>query len=225
MKKYIYIFLLIFLSVFVVAEAQTTSQGNNYSAVITWHANNYYPSDFAGKALPTNGTDVSLSVVLTKNQKIVDLSGVPIIWYLDGSFLTGGSGSYQADFRVTKKAGNYHTVMVNIQMPDQNVSASTNIPISDYLAVIKSPYPAKVVQQNSTINLEVIPYFFNISSFNDLLFSWTINGFQKTDQSNDNSLSLNIGQASSQPIGIDVYVENSANGYEFAEEKTNLYVK
>ncbi len=227
MKKTIPILLaLIFLSAALLVKAQTASGTNTYQAVITWDANDYYPSDFKGKPMPTNGTNVSLSVILTQNQRLVDVSSMPILWYVDGNFLGGGVGSYQTSFRVTKTAGDYHTVMVEINTPDgQTISTSESIPVSNYLAIIDAPYPADQVQKNSTVNLEIIPYFFNVSSLNNLLFSWNVNSLQKTNQSLDNTLSLQTGSVSPQTVNVSAYIENSSNQYEFANGKINLYVQ
>lgn len=207
--------------------AATQITQDNYSAIITWRANNYYPSDFLGKALPTNGTTVSLSAILLDNQKIQDVSSLPILWYVDGNFLNGGVGDYQTSFKVTKTAGDSHVVNIQIGTANQTVSASINIPVSNYEAVVNIPYPADTVSQNSTANLEIIPYFFNVKSFNDFLFSWTINNVQNVTSTTDNTLSLNIGQVSpaNNSVNINVSVQNTANVFEFAYGKTNLHVQ
>ncbi len=218
--------LILLLSAFGTAEAQTTAV-DNYSALITWRANNYFPSNFRGKALPTNGTTVSLSAVLLDNQKIQDVSGLPILWYVDGNFLNGGIGDYQTSFQVTKTAGSSHMVNVQIGTANQTVSASIAIPVVNYQAVVNVPYPADTVKQNSTANLEIIPYFFNVNSFGDFLFSWNINNIQNVTSTPQNTLSLNIGQVdpSQGAIGVNVSVQNTSNAFEFAYGKTNLYVE
>ncbi len=210
----------------VAAKTNAQATGNNYSAIITWRANDYYPSDFPGKALPTNGTTVSLSVIVLNNQKIQDASNLPILWYVDGNFMNGGVGQSQTNFTVTKTAGDSHVVSVQIGIGGQTISASTRIPVVDYKAVINAPYPAQAVNQNSTINLEIIPYFFNVTSFNNFLFSWNVNNLQSVTSTTDNTLSLQVGQVgAAQNISINASVENSANAFEFAYGKTNLYVQ
>ncbi|MCL5114251.1 MAG: hypothetical protein M1604_00515, partial [Patescibacteria group bacterium] len=72
--KTIFIALAAFAAVLGIAAKTSAQAANNYSAIITWRANDYYPSDFLGKALPTNGTTVSLSVIVLNNQKIQDAS-------------------------------------------------------------------------------------------------------------------------------------------------------
>lgn len=213
------------LSAFGVVSAQTTPAGN-YSAIITWRANNYFPSNFTGKALPTNGTTVSLSAILLDNQKIQDLSNLPILWYVDGNFLNGGIGDYQTSFHITKTAGDSNTVNVQIGAANQTISGSVNIPVTSYRAVVNVPYPTNTVPQNSVANLEIIPYFFNVKSFSDFLFSWNINNLQNVTSTTQNTLSLNIGQVgpAESAVGVNVSVQNTANQFEFAYGKTNLYV-
>jgi hypothetical protein len=224
--KTIFIVLIALIVALGVATKTSAQAANNYSAVITWRANNYYPSDFIGKALPTNGTTVSLFVIVLNNQKIQDASNLPILWYVDGNFMNGGVGESQTNFTVTKTAGDSHIVSVQIGVGGQTISASTRIPVVNYRAVINAPYPAQTVNQNSTANLEIIPYFFNVGSFNDFLFSWTINNLQSVTSTTDNTLSLQVGQVgAAQNISINASVQNTANAFEFAYGKTNLYVQ
>ncbi len=208
------------------AKINAQATGNNYSAIITWRANNYHPSDFLGKALPTNGTTVSLSVIVLNNQKVQDSLSLPILWYVDGNFMNGGVGQSRTSFTVTKTAGDSHVVSVQIGVGGQTISASTRIPVTSYKAVINAPYPAQTVNQNSTANLEIIPYFFNVTSFNDFLFSWNVNNLQNVTSTTDNTLALQVGQVgTAQNISINASVENSANAFEFAYGKINLYVQ
>ncbi len=224
--KTIFIALAAFAAVLGIAAKTSAQAANNYSAIITWRANDYYPSDFLGKALPTNGTTVSLSVIVLNNQKIQDASNLPILWYVDGNFMNGGVGESQTNFTVTKTAGDSHIVSVQIGAGGQTISASARIPVVNYRAVINAPYPAQTVNQNSTANLEIIPYFFNVNSFNDFLFSWTVNNLQSVTSTTDNTLSLKVGQiGATQNISIDASVQNTANAFEFAYGKTNLYVQ
>ncbi len=224
--KTIFIALAAFAAVLGIAAKTSAQAANNYSAIITWRANDYYPSDFLGKALPTNGTTVSLSVIVLNNQKIQDASNLPILWYVDGNFMNGGVGESQTNFTVTKTAGDSHIVSVQIGAGGQTISASARIPVVNYRAVINAPYPAQTVNQNSTANLEIIPYFFNVNSFNDFLFSWTVNNLQSVTSTTDNTLSLKVGQiGATQNISIDASVQNTVNAFEFAYGKTNLYVQ
>ena len=224
--KTIFVALAAFAAVLGIAAKTSAQATNNYSAIITWRANDYYPSDFLGKALPTNGTTVSLSVIVLNNQKVQDASNLPILWYVDGNFMNGGVGESQTNFTITKTAGDSHIVSVQIGAGGQTISASARIPVVNYRAVINAPYPAQTVNQNSTANLEIIPYFFNVNSFNDFLFSWTVNNLQSVTSTTDNTLSLTVGQiGATQNISIDASVQNTANAFEFAYGKTNLYVQ
>ncbi len=204
-----------------------SSPGNSYSTIITWSSSGYSPSDFPGKVLATNGSSISLSLIVLNNGKVVDLSNDPVLWYLDQNFLDGGVGQQQASSKVTQTAGGSHFVSVQVQMPDgTTISGSENIPITSYKAVIDAPYPNGLIPANSTINLSLIPYFFNVSSFNDFSFSWTINGSQQASGGSDNTLSLNVGnQPSGQSVSIGASVGNINNPYELASPQTTLYVK
>jgi len=196
------------------------TQTNSY-AFITWQANNYYPADFSGKALATNGTTVNASVNLVESQKIQDLSQATITWYLDGSFFKQGTGLNQVNFTVTKTRGDNHSIRADVQTKNGLLSPSVSIPITSPKVVVVNPYSSQTISKTSQINLEAIPYFFNVKSFGNLIFSWIV-GDKAQPSGNDNKLSLTMDPTSQGVVSIIGRVDNGTNKFESAEGKTSL---
>ncbi len=190
-------------------------------AFITWQANNYYPADFSGKAMATNGTTISAAVNFVENQKIQDLSQTAITWYLDGGFLRQGTGLNQINFIVTKSKGNNHSIRADVQTKNELLSPSVSIPIASPKVVVVNPYSGQTISVNSQINLEAIPYFFNVKSFGNLIFSWIV-GDNGHPSGNDNKLSLTMDSASRGTVSVVGRVDNRNNKFESAEGKTSL---
>ncbi|MEK7464577.1 MAG: hypothetical protein AAB617_02240 [Patescibacteria group bacterium] len=222
MKKInISIIFLSFIFVFI-ANAQSRPQ-----VILTWQANNFYPSDYEGKALATKNTPISVSVEVIKDNKIIDLSRASFTWYLDEKSVTSGDGLKDYSFNITEPVGGEHFVRVQIRLGQELFEDSIRITVSPFLTVVSIPYPNGSIQQGDKVIIEAIPYFFNISSLGDLSFSWQVNN-QKQESVGDNALSLIIGSISSQSqkiIQITTFVQNKKNQLEFSNVKKNLIIK
>lgn len=194
--------------------------------IITWQANNFYPADYPNKALATPNTPVTVAVELVSDNKLVDLSKINITWFLDENLLTRGVGLKETTFTVKKSVGDSYFLRVSLAMKNSTIDNSIRIPINDPVLVIKTSLPERKTKANTTLSLEAIPYFFNVSRLTDLSFSWLING-SRTNAGSDNFLSLEVGAPATGQNQVDITAaaQNILNPLEFVRSKLNLLVE
>ncbi|MFA5776805.1 MAG: hypothetical protein WC988_04620 [Patescibacteria group bacterium] len=233
MKRNIYsfligLFVLSFAGFWQNTSAQTTNSATNSDSqiIFTWETGNFYPADFQGKPLPTPGSSVAISAEVIKSGKLSDITSSDITWYLDGDFMRKGSGEKKFSFMAKRNNSGKHTVRVKIQTSESSLDYSINIPVTDPLVVVETPYLGNVVPAGGQIILKAVPYFFNNSSINQLLFMWQI-GNVVEKHLGDNVILLNIGtpQTSGQKIFITTSVQNQDNLLEYMNKNTILVVK
>lgn len=194
--------------------------------ILTWAANNFYPSDYPGKALATPNASVSVAAEVLRNGKLLDLSAADFTWFADEKTVGRGRGLKETSFVAEKTAGNDVFVRVIIEIGEETLENSLRIPIESPVVVIETPLPNRKIAAGETVTLESIPYFFNISSLFDLKFLWQINDVRK-ESDGENSIVLNVGspQAEDQKtIRITSLVRNKRNPLEFWSEKIELKV-
>jgi len=194
-------------------------------AIITWQANNYFPASYAGKAAVTPGTLVIASVEIYQNNKLTDLIGADIRWYVDDGLAGGGTGMKTISFSAKQQQGGYQNLRVTANVGKVLFENSLQIPIFQPTVVISFPSPDKTVRAGSRIDLRAIPFFFNIGSLGDLKFTWLINNQRVAGQ--DNRVSVNVGTPQStyqNSIPVAVTAQNSINPYEFNKGVINLSI-
>lgn len=208
-----------------VVNAQTQNQSQ---IIITWQANNFYPSDFSGKTAATPHSSVTAAAELLSNQKLQDVSGADIAWYLDGNFLQEGTGLKETSFVITKASGDSYLLRAVIQPKNgQPFEKSITVPVTNPKIIIESSYPNQTVAANSQPHFQAVPYFMNINSVQDLNFTWQING-QNQASGSDNQLNLNVGspQASSQNyLQIGVSAKSSKNPFDIFSDQIQLLIQ
>lgn len=203
------------------ARAQSISQ-----PVISWQANNFFPSDYVGKALPSTGTRVSLSVMVIKGAKVLDLSGARIFWYVDEKLISREDEPTVA-FAVTKRGGDSHFVRVVVESKDGKFENSTRVPVVRPSLAVGIPYPNNTVPQNSELRLRAIPFFFNVSSLDGLKFSWRV-GEERITSVSENELVLKVGKPLSElqrNLLLTASAENVGNPGEIGEEIVRIKIK
>ncbi len=207
----------LFLLVFVFSP-YSSAQTAGGQAIITWQANNYFPADFAGKSLPAPHTEVVASVELIQNNKLTDISGATIRWFLDDEFLKSGMGLKTVSFYTVREDDGYASIRVEITTKDGSFQGSLQIPVVSPEIVVSYRAPASVVQPNSQATFYAIPFSFSIRSLNDLAFFWSVNGTQTDTKTG--VLSLNVGTpqtASQNTIQISVSAQNNLDPIEIAK--------
>jgi len=207
---------------FLVVNAQTLNP-----VVITWQANNFYPADFGGRALPSPGTPVTLSAEIIQNNKLLDLSQATFLWYADETLFARGVGLKETTLKINKSPGDYSFVRVAVQINNSSFENSLRIYAQAPTVVIEGNFPNQTIRAGSQTLLRAMPYFFNVSSLADLGFSWLIND-KIQNSSQDNQLLLSIGplQGNSDAAAqISVAVQNIVNALETASNRIILNIR
>lgn len=202
--------------------SQTTDQ-----IIVTWEANNFYPTDFKGKPVASPGSQVSVSIEIIRGGKLLNVNSANIAWYLDNDFLSEGIGKKSVAFKAKKKDNGKHVLRAQVERGDEAIETSVQIPVATPRVVIEVPYPNGLVQAQSEIVLRLVPYFFNNISLSDLKFFWQINDAHQ-QSANDNQLLLKLGSpqtASQRTLRITGTVQNERNLAEFANGRAKLIVQ
>lgn len=168
---------LISVAGFAVVVPPTDAQTTLAQALLTWQAQNFFPADFQGKPLPTENTRVLVSLVALRSGSFVNLSKVPIRWFIDSVSVSRGVGLTDISFVVKKQQGDFHYVRASIEWPGAAVQDITvSIPITERSVVLGGVPTGTLLSPGTDVTLEAFPYFFNISSIDELNFFWTVNG-------------------------------------------------
>jgi hypothetical protein len=195
--------------------------------IFTWEVNNYFPADYAGKALPTYGAPVSLAAEVLKDNKLLDTSQANFLWYVDDKLITSGLGQKEISFKITKRAGDTHFVRVIIDKDGENIESNLRIPIFEPKIVIDKPLPENTAKVGEKILLQILPYFFNIKSFDELIFGWEVNN-KDIPGGGDNQLLLTIGAprtSEDRTVQIKAAAQNRNNPLETATARTTLKIQ
>jgi len=220
MKKSIYPFtVLLGLLLVATASAQTVSP----QVILTWHANNFYPADYEAKPLATPNTPISVSVAVIKNSKLLDLSQATIMWYVDENLVNPGTDPEEITFTATKSAGDAHFVRVKVITQTDSYDGSINVPVVNPQIILPVPYENQTVPAESTVSLQAIPYFFNVSALQDLSFFWKVN--DQDISGNDNQLALQTGSSHGQTLQVNLLAQNQKNQLEYSRYRTQIIIQ
>ncbi len=173
----------------------TLAQTPSPQLILTWQAHNFYPSNYPGKAAATINTSVIVSATVTQNNKFVNLSNANFIWYTDGKFFSRGQGLSEIMLRINKLRGDEYFVRVAIDLDGEKIEGSFTVPVSGQHTVIEMPYPNNVVFRGKQMIFQAVPYFFNVTSFDDFSFFWSVDNQNQSGQ-RSNRLTLDIGSSS-----------------------------
>lgn len=204
----------------VYASSQTIPQ-----IIITSQANNFYPANYPGKALVAPNSNVSLATELLRNNKLVDVSQANFSWVLDGKLLGSGRGLKETSFTSKKQAGDNHLVKVSIELGGEKFENSQRIDVFDPVVVIEKETPGDSIRANEEINLQAMPYFFSVSSLEDLKFLWRV-GDTEEESKGENRLILSVGRAfgALNSFRVSVTVQNNKNPLEFKNGSIQLKI-
>lgn len=226
MKKRIHIIISLALLASLAVISHSSAETVTGQVVITWQANNYFPADFAGKSLPAPHTEMTASVEFIQNNKLADVSGADIRWFLDDEFLRSGAGLKTVSFYTPQEDDGYASLRAEITTKDGIFQDSIQIPIVSPEIVVNYRTPVSAIQPNSQVTFYAIPFSFSIQSPDDITFFWSVNGTQ-TD-TKKRVLSLNVGTpqtASQNNIQISVSAQNNLNTIEIAKTILTLPIR
>lgn len=217
---------LILISLFAISLFSVHAQGTP-QLYITWEANNFYPINFEGRAFPSPGTPVTVSVEATIDGKVADLSKAEISWYKDGTRFDYGTGVKESSFTAEELDTNSHFIRVRAVIGSATVEKTIRIPVTKPIAVLEVPYPNRQIPARSIAHLTSIPYFFNATSISNFTFSWQAGDLKKNTKS-DNTLALEIGDPyydTQRTFTVYSYIVNKLQPFEIIKLGTDLYIQ
>jgi len=182
------------------ASAQTAPQ-----FLITWKTTgSYTPSFYQGKALPTYGSNITASLELVSQGKLIDLSQQNIYWYTNDVLVGGGTGTQQVTFPPLGEAPNSMTLRVTLPNYSSGyLIHEVQIPMVEPVAVLYAPYPNGQFSGNP-LTIEAIPYFFNVPSASNLTYSWSVNDQSGPSAENPESAVITLPQGAQSGTALDV---------------------
>ena len=215
----IIVFFVLFFGIF------ASSHAGNPELIVTWKADNFYPTSYTGKAIPSYGTKTSFAVEAIQDGKLLDISKSTIEWRKNGERIKKGEGQKEA-LVIFSNTDRTSFVSVSVLINGTSIEKSISIPITEPRLVIEIPYKNLTAPKNSDISITATPYFFNATSLNDFSFSWNINGIKKGTGTN-NKLTLNTGNPSSQSdsvVTILGYAQNKKSLLEIKKTQAKLFI-
>jgi len=115
---------------------------------------------------------------------------------------------------------------VRIEAGEERVEKIITIPVMEQELVIKNPRPSRFIKLGEVVELTAIPYFFNVNSFDDLSFFWSINSLnQKNQRSNRLILTDRVEMFKGADVLITGVVANRDNQMESARSNLNLSIR
>jgi len=207
------------------------SQTSEINITLTWSTNTYTPFDYPGKALPVKGSVIEVAANIDSQE--VNPQELNYRWFLNKHLQTEQSGQAKSvlGFPVKWTSENEQSIRVEIRDKEENLLGSayldigivqpqvviqpiTNkgtLPLESSVSSIIKEYQISAEQETSFI---AQPYFFNISSINELNFNWNLGGREASQISSDNPhvFILKIGQLiQSIKQNLKIGVENKNN--------------
>jgi hypothetical protein len=229
-NRMIRLFFSFFFFVFLYIFSANAAGAQSADLILTWQARNYYPSDYAGKALATRGTPISVAVELVEDGKLQDLSSANFTWYVDERIHAREVGRKEILFPVSNPVGDDHFVRVIVQRGGNSFESSVQIPVLRQELVLERPTAGgDFIRAGAKVVFRAVPYFFNITSFDDLSFTWQTDTTAPQSLGSDNVLALTIaplqeGEFERSTL-LMVSAQNVVNLLEFAKERVRLKIR
>jgi hypothetical protein len=223
-------------------ESPSSKEINLIDFDLYWSADTYVPFGYQGRALPAKEGWVDISSYLKisgENPKNLKYS-----WFLDDVFQEYKSGYGRTNFRfgVRRNKGNSHTVLLKVFNENRSflINKSITIPITDPDVVIYSALnnhvslPYTISSKDSIIfthkvnSFLALPYFFSISTMEDLEFNWDFaNKTIKESSLTANLFGIEITNKTVTELlkqALGVFVKNEKESNQRAEEIININI-
>jgi len=218
------LFAVIFFSFVPKTSAQTASSPQ---FLITWKTSgSYVPPNYEDKALPTYGSEITASVQLFSQGQLLNLQNQTIYWYINNALIGGGVGVQQISFPPLGTPPSFFTLEVEIPSYNGNfLIHDVQIPMVNPTAVVYAPYPGGETSANP-INVQALPYFFNITDPSKLSYAWQVNDQPGTNTENPENLQVTVptNAPSGTPVNISLTVQNSQDSTMATADANLTYV-
>ncbi len=201
--------------------------------LVSWKAVNFVPSDYSEKILPSNGSRIEISFDLIDKNKIVNLSGYEISWFVNNEVVAQKNGLKSINF--TASGNNSQTVRIAISgYNDSELENSVTIPLTNPKIIIDARQPVKYALNRTELPLknhifEMRPFFFNVNSLSELELKWRLNGnLIATDPENPEFAALDLkseGKPKQTELNLSASASNRSNILELAAKTINYLVR
>lgn len=213
------------LGVALVFPAAGLAQTSEPIPVITWKARSYVPAEFPGKPLPISNTPILASLEVFVNGKKADISGYRIYWYLNNRLIDRGVGLQSVSVRAPQLlSGGIASLRAKIDdYPGFPISKNVDIPVVSPSAVIERSVSGNTFF-SKTLELEAVPYFFNVTDIPFLSFSWKVNGEVVSAAENPQNLivTINDDAVGGSILNIEALISNPVEYFESAKAQKSL---
>ncbi len=200
--------------------------------LISWKAQNYVPNWYAGKILPTAGTQIEINFELIDNGKPADLSSAKVRWYINDKLIkneNNGLGIKKINIIAPKYFG--QTMQARIAIVDflggGLIDKMIDIPVVRPEAVVDAPYKNNEIKTGGSI-FKVLPFFFSTDNRENFSVQWSVLGQEPKSQKGD-PFTLNLNVDSQTPTGsiisLSVTMNNILKTLEMVSQTINLTVK
>jgi len=207
---------------------ETNAQSAAPQMVVTWQAyGSYVPPEYGGKALPNQESELTASLEILLNGKLVDLSKQTIYWYLNNTLIGGGAGKQYIVFSPFGTAPAF--LALKVELPSYNGNLllhQIQIPLVNPKAVIDTPHPTGRFSGNP-ITLQGTPYFFYTSDPGTLSYAWSVNSQTSASAENPQTLQINLDPAtpSGSSLGVSLTITDPNNSMSGNDSTNVIYVK
>lgn len=194
--------------------------------IVTWKADNFYPTSYTGKAIPSYGTKIYLSVEAIQDGKLLDIKKSTIEWRKNGERIRKGEGEKEAVL-VFSENDRTNFVSVSVDINNTQIQKSITIPTTEPKLILEVPYLNNIVPKNTDISITAVPYFFNAKTFDDFNFSWQI-GLLKKGTGSNNKIIINTGNPSTVSDGavtVAGYAQNKISLLEIIKTQTKIFIE
>lgn len=209
------------------------------SVELVWEAQTYTPPFYKGKALPTFGSNITVSALprISTGGTFVPKENLLYTWKLNGSSapIESGLGKYSISFpaTITRKE---EVVSVSASIPNTGVEAlgETTIKLSNPVIRIYEDHPLygtlsqtalsqSIRLLSQEISFKAVPFFFSNKDpqFSELEFNWNMNGKNITDTTSDTIVLRSSGEEAGRST-VSVEINNSEKTSQFGETSFTL---
>lgn len=206
------------------------AQAPNYTFLVSWKSSSFIPSTYEGRALPIKNSMVDIGFDLVDSTgKFIDISKQKVQWNINHEVYQTGVGLKKIKLFISNSDQDVVEILISnytdskYKTPSE-ISQFVTLSAFSPKAIIHTsdPYRALHAGENRIV---AIPYFFNVNSINNLLFNWKIDG--KKINNNLNLLSINIPEntVANNYSGVNLFVQNTNDAFEFAEKTFNFDIK
>ena len=197
----------------------------DYKVWFNFESNSYIPPSFSGKNIPAKLAEANVFLEVLKDGRPLDLSKNKISWYLNNSLKSSAVGQNIFNFKDESSISiknSVRAIISGVKEDGGSLTGEIDIPISAPLLILTPPAFLEAGKENS---ITATPFFFNVSSLNNLIFSWRVNSEEVLENSNGrpDALSLFIEESSinNQPVLVSVSAVNKTN----ILEKASVFIK